>query len=89
MFKGILVVKQHCLVNEAFKKEIEGVHGLQVRWLPTVSFILYVDHSRSSKLFPSDDTHVLGFVDAIFILQSPTGTRAPVGPLSDFIHAAQ
>jgi hypothetical protein len=62
------VVKQHRLVNEALKKEIEGIHGLQVRtWLPTVLFILYVDHSRSSKPFPSDDTHMLGFVDAIFI----------------------
>ncbi|KAI0247499.1 bola protein, partial [Lactifluus subvellereus] len=30
-FKGIPVVKQHRLVNEALKKEIEGIHGLQVR----------------------------------------------------------
>ncbi|KAH9987918.1 bola protein [Russula compacta] len=29
-FKGIPVVKQHRLVNEALKKEIEGIHGLQV-----------------------------------------------------------
>ena len=43
-FKGIPVVKQHRLVNEALKKEIEGIHGLQVRWLPTVSFILLVDY---------------------------------------------
>ncbi|KAI9510988.1 bola protein, partial [Russula earlei] len=29
-FKGIPVVKQHRLVNEVLKKEIEGIHGLQV-----------------------------------------------------------
>jgi stress-induced morphogen len=29
------VVKQHRLVNEALKKEIEGIHGLQV-----LSFLL-------------------------------------------------
>ena len=29
-FKGIPVVKQHRLVNETLKKEIEGIHGLQV-----------------------------------------------------------
>ena len=57
-------------------------------WLPTVLFILYVDHSRSSKPFPSDDTHVLGSVDAIIISQSPAGTRAPVCPLSYFTRAA-
>jgi hypothetical protein len=35
--KGFTVVKQHRLVNEALKKEIEGIHGLQVRsWLPTL-----------------------------------------------------
>ena len=39
-FKGIPVVKQHRLVNEALKKEIEGIHGLQVRtWLPTIHLI--------------------------------------------------
>ena len=89
-FKGIPAVKQHRLVNEALKREIEGIHGLQVRsWLPRVLFILYVDRSRSSKPFPRHDTHALGFVNAIFISQSPTGTRAPVHPLSDFTHVAQ
>jgi len=29
-FKGIPMVKQHRLVNEVLKKEIEGIHGLQV-----------------------------------------------------------
>jgi BolA-like protein 3 len=29
-FKGVPLVKQHRLVNEALKKEIEGIHGLQV-----------------------------------------------------------
>ena len=83
-------MKQRRLVNEALKKDIEGTHGLQVRiWLPRVLFILYVDHSHSSKLFPRDDTNMLGFVDAIFISQSPTGTRALVRPLSNFTHAAQ
>ena len=65
-------MKQRRLVNEALKKDIEGSHGLQVRiWLPRVLFVLYVDHSRSSKPFFSDGTHVLGFVN-IFISQSRT-----------------
>ncbi|KAI0309617.1 bola protein, partial [Amylostereum chailletii] len=29
-FKGMPVVKQHRLVNDVLKKEIEGIHGLQV-----------------------------------------------------------
>ena len=29
-FKGLPTVKQHRLVNEVLKKEIEGIHGLQV-----------------------------------------------------------
>ncbi|KAF8485347.1 bola-like protein [Russula ochroleuca] len=33
-FKGIPVVKQHRLVNEVLKKEIEGIHGLQVKTVP-------------------------------------------------------
>lgn len=33
-FKGITVVKQHRLVNEALKKEIEGIHGLQLKTIP-------------------------------------------------------
>ena len=54
-FKGITVVKQHRLVNEALKKEIEGIHGLQVHsWFVLV--ILYIDHSRSSNLYPSAKT---------------------------------
>ena len=28
-FKGLPTVKQHRLVNETLKKEIEGIHGLQ------------------------------------------------------------
>ncbi|KIJ19874.1 hypothetical protein PAXINDRAFT_67877 [Paxillus involutus ATCC 200175] len=30
-FKGLSTVKQHKLVTEVLKKEIEGIHGLQVR----------------------------------------------------------
>lgn len=30
-FKGLPTVKQHRLVNETLKREIEGIHGLQVR----------------------------------------------------------
>jgi BolA-like protein 3 len=30
-FKGLPIVKQHRLVNDTLKKEIEGIHGLQVR----------------------------------------------------------
>ncbi|KAH8989336.1 bola-like protein [Lactarius hatsudake] len=33
-FKGIPVVKQHRLVNEVLKKEIEGIHGLQLKTIP-------------------------------------------------------
>ena len=29
-FKGLPIVKQHRLVNDTLKKEIEGIHGLQV-----------------------------------------------------------
>ena len=31
-FKGLSIIKQHRLVNEALKQEIEGIHGLQVRF---------------------------------------------------------
>lgn len=31
-FKGLPTVKQHRLVNETLKQEIEGIHGLQVRF---------------------------------------------------------
>jgi stress-induced morphogen len=30
-FKGLPMIKQHRLVNDALKQEIEGIHGLQVR----------------------------------------------------------
>ena len=33
-FKGLSIVKQHRLVNDALKKEIEGIHGLQVCFPP-------------------------------------------------------
>ena len=29
-FKGVSTVKQHRMVNEVLKQEIEGIHGLQV-----------------------------------------------------------
>ena len=32
-FKGVPTVKQHRMVNEVLKQEIEGIHGLQVRSL--------------------------------------------------------
>jgi stress-induced morphogen len=35
-FKGLSTVKQHKLVTEALKQEIEGIHGLQV--LPAFYF---------------------------------------------------
>ena len=39
-FKGITMVKQHRPVNAAPKKEIEGIHGLQVRsWFPTIHIV--------------------------------------------------
>jgi stress-induced morphogen len=41
-FKGIPVVKQHRLVNEVLKKEIEGIHGLQVRIASPAYFIYNV-----------------------------------------------
>lgn len=30
-FSGVATVKQHRMVNEVLKQEIEGIHGLQVR----------------------------------------------------------
>ncbi|PSS36881.1 hypothetical protein PHLCEN_2v1309 [Hermanssonia centrifuga] len=30
-FKGLATVKQHRLVNETLKEEIEGIHGLQLK----------------------------------------------------------
>ncbi|KAE9405962.1 bola-like protein [Gymnopus androsaceus JB14] len=30
-FQGLPVVKQHRLVTETLKKEIEGIHGLQIK----------------------------------------------------------
>ncbi|KAF8165062.1 bola protein, partial [Crassisporium funariophilum] len=30
-FQGLPIVKQHRLVTETLKSEIEGIHGLQVR----------------------------------------------------------
>ncbi|KAI0278582.1 bola protein [Russula aff. rugulosa BPL654] len=41
-FQGIPVVKQHRLINETLKKEIEGIHGLQVLGpLPLLSPLPY------------------------------------------------
>lgn len=42
-FKGLNTVKQHRLVNETLKKEIEGIHGLQVSDAANVLFT----HSNS------------------------------------------
>ncbi|KAF8897222.1 bola protein [Infundibulicybe gibba] len=30
-FKGLPIVKQHKLVTETLKKDIEGIHGLQIK----------------------------------------------------------
>jgi len=30
-FKGLPMIKQHRLVNDTLKKEIEGIHGLQLK----------------------------------------------------------
>ncbi|KAJ3862775.1 bola-like protein [Lentinula novae-zelandiae] len=30
-FKGLTMIKQHRLVTETLKKEIEGIHGLQIQ----------------------------------------------------------
>jgi len=40
-FKGIPVVKQHRLINETLKKEIEGIHGIQVSYLALFLFYLH------------------------------------------------
>ncbi|KAG5651713.1 hypothetical protein H0H81_007718 [Sphagnurus paluster] len=34
-FKGLSIVKQHKLVNETLKEEIEGIHGLQIKTIAT------------------------------------------------------
>ncbi|KAF8665685.1 hypothetical protein AX16_000138 [Volvariella volvacea WC 439] len=31
VFKGLPIVKQHRLVTDTIKKEIEGIHGLQIK----------------------------------------------------------
>ncbi|KZP13074.1 bola-like protein [Athelia psychrophila] len=33
-FKGLPVVKQHKLVTQVLKEEIEGIHGLQIKTIP-------------------------------------------------------
>ncbi|KZT74596.1 bola-like protein [Daedalea quercina L-15889] len=33
-FKGLPTVKQHRMVNEVLKQEIEGIHGLQLKTSP-------------------------------------------------------
>ncbi|KAH7916699.1 bola-like protein [Hygrophoropsis aurantiaca] len=33
-FKGLSTVKQHRMVTEALKQEIEGIHGLQIKTIP-------------------------------------------------------
>jgi hypothetical protein len=45
------VVKQHRLVNEVLKKEIEGIHGLQVLYLFLCYLHFGVDALLRSKLF--------------------------------------
>jgi stress-induced morphogen len=42
-FKGLPIVKQHRLVNDALKAEIEGIHGLQVRLLIYARSFLFTD----------------------------------------------
>jgi stress-induced morphogen len=41
-FKDLPMIKQHRLVNDTLKKEIEGIHGLQVSStaLDSISFVL-------------------------------------------------
>lgn len=36
-FKGLPIVKQHKLVTETLKQEIEGIHGLQIKTIPVAS----------------------------------------------------
>ncbi|KAH7931370.1 bola-like protein [Leucogyrophana mollusca] len=33
-FKGLSTVKQHRLVTEVLKEEIQGIHGLQIKTIP-------------------------------------------------------
>ncbi|RDB23257.1 putative bolA-like protein C4B3.11c [Hypsizygus marmoreus] len=33
-FSGLSIVKQHKLVTETLKQEIEGIHGLQIKTIP-------------------------------------------------------
>ncbi|KAF5369757.1 hypothetical protein D9758_001337 [Tetrapyrgos nigripes] len=33
-FKGLPIVKQHKLVTQTLKEEIEGIHGLQIKTIP-------------------------------------------------------
>ncbi|KAL4269365.1 BolA/IbaG family protein [Pleurotus pulmonarius] len=34
-FKGLSTIKQHRMVTELLKKEIEGIHGIQIKTIPT------------------------------------------------------
>ncbi|WVR05324.1 hypothetical protein IAU60_002338 [Kwoniella sp. DSM 27419] len=33
-FKGLSTIKQHKLVNQCLKEDIEGIHGLQLKTIP-------------------------------------------------------
>ena len=46
-FKGLSIVKQHKLVTETLKQEIEGIHGLQVCVFPHVN--LHVQNGLQIK----------------------------------------
>ncbi len=49
-FKGLSMVKQHQLVNEALKSEIKSIHGLQVCHL-SFPFNCVTPNSHLSRLF--------------------------------------
>jgi hypothetical protein len=62
-FKGLSTVKQHRLVTETLKKEIEGIHGLQVqlpvRFWPSISLIVLADKNDTSIV---SDTKLFSYI---------------------------
>lgn len=41
-FKGLSTLKQHKLVTETLKKEIDGIHGLQVRLILSILYLYFI-----------------------------------------------
>lgn len=89
-FKGLPTVKQHRLVNETLKKEIEGIHGLQASVLDleqrfTVCLqLLAAPNVCACLITPSTQSRPPAIILARHTAQSPTCIQLVLHPVPSF-----